>query len=155
MNIGKGSTDITNDYLLPSANYKYIINLKRVYLCIYVDISYHIFILSFRSGCVIPDGDSMVLTGGFERWKHVTRYPGNADLPQLNDERSNHGCSSFLLDDGNKVCKKCKYKGLAFHLFRSTLLPEVRILAKNFWKPQKCLLPFGYLLDPSHLESMG
>ena len=74
-----------------------------MYLCGYI------FILSFRGGCVIPDGDSMVLTGGFRRWKHVTRYPGNAELPQLNDERSNHGCSSFLLDDGNKVCKKCKY----------------------------------------------
>ena len=105
MNIGKGSTDITDDYMLPSAHYKYIINLKRMYLCIYVDISL-LFILSFRGGCVIPDGDSMVLTGGFERWKHVTRYPGNSELPQLNDERSNHGCSSFLLDDGNKVCKK-------------------------------------------------
>ena len=124
-----------------------------MYLCGYI------FILSFRGGCVIPDGDSMVLTGGYERWKHVTRYLNSmmtsTQLPQLNDERSNHGCSSFLLDDGNKVCKKCKYKWLAFYLFRSTLLPEVRILAKNFWKPQKCLLPFGYLLDPSHSESMG
>ena len=59
---------------------------------------------------MIPEGDSMVLTGGVDNWKNVTHYYNwtlsgvdSTDQPQLNDGRSSHGCSSFMHDD-TKVC---------------------------------------------------
>ena len=56
---------------------------------------------------MIPDGDSMVLTGGNHgAVTNVTRYNRTGlveHLPNLVQGRSSHGCSSFL-SDGAKVC---------------------------------------------------
>ena len=67
----------------------------------------------FREACAIPDTDtdSVVITGGW--WlaylSSVTRYyvdGSKEELPNFNIARNDHGCSSYLDSQGNKVGKK-------------------------------------------------
>ena len=63
-----------------------------------------------RSACAIPDGTSVILTGGFlgpsetfsfESTSKVTRYINEREikeLPGLNYGRHSHGCAGFSKD---------------------------------------------------------
>ena len=60
----------------------------------------------FREACAIDMGDSVILTGGYYSQNKVTevRIDGSyIELPELNLERYQHGCSSYLDEYGNKV----------------------------------------------------
>lgn len=61
-----------------------------------------------RRACSIPDGDTVVVTGGdndsySEVISRVSRYNRAAgwvgDLPNLVTGRASHGCSTFTLND--------------------------------------------------------
>ena len=53
----------------------------------------------FKKSCAIPDGDSLVITGGMMSLKKVVRYTGQQGnrelLPDMNEGRYNHGCAAF------------------------------------------------------------
>ena len=60
----------------------------------------------FSDACAIDMRDSVIFTGGTDRRSMVTevRIDGSStDLPELNEERTNHGCTSYLDEYGNKV----------------------------------------------------
>ena len=52
-----------------------------------------------KKSCAIPDGDSLVITGGINFVKKVVRYTsrqGNRELlPDMNEGRYLHGCAAF------------------------------------------------------------
>ena len=60
-----------------------------------------LFTLEYKSkkSCAIPDGDSLVITGGMVFVKKVVRYTsrqGNRELlPDMNEGRYSHGCAAF------------------------------------------------------------
>ena len=57
----------------------------------------------FSDACAIPDGDSVVLTGGMMTLNKVSRYQMDQgwveDLPELKFGRYYHGCAVFAKDD--------------------------------------------------------
>ena len=57
----------------------------------------------FSYACAIPDGDSVVLTGGMFTENKVSRYQMDQgwveDLPDLKFGRVYHGCAAFTKDD--------------------------------------------------------
>eukprot|EP00091_Calanus_sinicus_P014715 TRINITY_DN3235_c1_g1_i1.p1 TRINITY_DN3235_c1_g1~~TRINITY_DN3235_c1_g1_i1.p1 ORF type:complete len:145 (+),score=32.76 TRINITY_DN3235_c1_g1_i1:207-641(+) len=56
--------------------------------------------------CAIPDGKSVLLTGGYYTLQRVSRYDATgyvAELPGLNTGRYHHGCGVFLRQEGTKV----------------------------------------------------
>ena len=63
----------------------------------------------FRLACAIPDGDSVIMTGGYNytNWEmsltRVSRYTREQgwgeDLPDLIFGREDHGCASYTKDD--------------------------------------------------------
>ena len=57
----------------------------------------------FSEACAIPDGDSMLVTGGFFTLTTVSRYSKAQgwveDLPDLAVGRVRHGCTSFSMDN--------------------------------------------------------
>ena len=64
----------------------------------------------FRLACAIPDGDSVILTGGYnyssggnDSLTRVSRYNRKLgwveDLPELKIGREDHGCASYTKDD--------------------------------------------------------
>ena len=58
-----------------------------------------------RDACAIADGDTVVLTGGQNTMRRVSRYGTGGwleDLPSMNLGRADHGCASFL-QEGDKV----------------------------------------------------
>ena len=60
----------------------------------------------YRSACAIPDGDSVILTGGRYTKQTVSRYDSTGyvgNLADLRVGRYNHGCGSYLRHDGTKV----------------------------------------------------
>ena len=60
----------------------------------------------FSEGCGIPDGDSIILTGGARTENRASRYTVNGwleNLPDLKIGRTNHGCASYTAEDGSKV----------------------------------------------------
>ena len=66
----------------------------------------------FSDACAIPDGDSVVLTGGMMTLNKVSRYQMDQgwveDLPELNIGRRYHGCASFTKDDEQVSINLCK-----------------------------------------------
>jgi hypothetical protein len=64
----------------------------------------------YRHACAIPDGDSVLLTGGYYSKQRVSRYDATgymADLPGLNEGRFAHGCGAYLRQDGTQVSIGC------------------------------------------------
>ena len=58
-----------------------------------------------RDACAIADGDTVVLTGGQNTMRTVSRYGAGGwleDLPRMNLGRADHGCASFV-QEGDKV----------------------------------------------------
>ena len=58
-----------------------------------------------RDACAIADGDTVVLTGGQNTMRTVSRYGTGGwleDLPRMNLGRADHGCASFV-QEGDKV----------------------------------------------------
>merc|ERR1719430_3012103 len=58
--------------------------------------------------CSIPDKttDTLLITGGLNTTKTVSRYSGFGfleDLPSLNNGRYNHGCGAYMREDGIQV----------------------------------------------------
>ena len=74
----------------------------------YVHTHYTHFLL--RLACAIPDGDSVIMTGGYnyssggnDSLTRVSRYTREQgwveDLPELLIGREDHGCASYTKDD--------------------------------------------------------
>ena len=66
------------------------------------------FLLIFSHACSIHDvtTDTLIITGGNETKKYVTRYDLLGfveDLPSLNNGRYAHGCGAYLREDGTQV----------------------------------------------------
>ena len=60
----------------------------------------------YSDGCGIPDGNSVILTGGVWTRNKVSRYNVDGwleDLPDLTIGRGSHGCASYTDEDGTKV----------------------------------------------------
>ena len=60
----------------------------------------------------MPDlpSDSLIVTGGYFTMSTVSRYGVSGwveDLPSLTEERSDHGCGSFIREDGTQVKVVC------------------------------------------------
>ena len=57
----------------------------------------------FSDACAIPDGNSVVLTGGMMTLNKVSRYQMDQgwveDLPELKFGRYYHGCAAFTKED--------------------------------------------------------
>ena len=56
----------------------------------------------FRNACAIPDGDSVVLTGGKSTKTKVSRYNRAGwveDMPDLNLPRATHGCAAVDINN--------------------------------------------------------
>ena len=59
----------------------------------------------YSYACAIPDGDSVIITGGTYSLTTVSIYNVEGwqqDLPPLNTGRNSHACSSYL-SGGSKV----------------------------------------------------
>ena len=55
----------------------------------------------YRSACAIPEEASLVITGGVDTLRTVSRYSITGymeDLAELNVGRYGHGCSSYYKD---------------------------------------------------------
>ena len=73
--------------------------------CLYTHINTY-----YRKACAIPDGENVLLTGGYYSRQRVSRYDAAgyvAELPGLNIGRYDPGCGVFLRQDGTKVSTGC------------------------------------------------
>ena len=55
---------------------------------------------TYRGACSIPQGDQIILTGGGETRKTVSRYDKDGwmrDMPSLNQGRYGHGCTTYMI----------------------------------------------------------
>ena len=60
----------------------------------------------FSYSCLIDEGDTFLLTGGYNSGETVSRYNINGwleDLDNLNTGRDSHGCTQYTNNDGVKV----------------------------------------------------
>ena len=76
--------------------------------------NYHI-----RNFCAIDDGDTVVLTGGSDSQKKVTKFniEGKpAFLPDLKTERMYHTCGTFTKEDGETVIQGSNNVFIIFNL---------------------------------------
>ena len=84
--------------------------------------------LFYSFGCAIPQADTVIITGGYNRntWNTVSVYTVEGwqeDLPPLNTNRSAHACSIYWSVDR----RVRKYEGVVIiytkhiKLFRSSL----------------------------------
>ena len=79
----------------------------------------------FRMGCLIDEGESFLMTGGYSEDSgqsgRVTRYDRHGLVRRLNnlqEGRAGHGCTQFINNDGIKVgIFSFTYKWILIHIY--------------------------------------
>ena len=82
--------------------------LKILNLCIGYELHYpHV----PRDACTIPEGGTVLVTGGRFTKFRATRYSRTKgwvkDLPDLKVGRLEHGCAAFTVGDKKVACRSC------------------------------------------------
>jgi len=83
--------------------------------------------------CLIDEGDTFLLVGGFQQENRVSRY--NIDgwlenLDDLNTGRFNHGCTQYQDEDGAMVNVVCGGFDTSYSFLDSC---EVNIMGSSYW----------------------
>ena len=87
----------------------------------------------FSNACAIPDGNSVVVTGGTFSEFSVTRYSSDGvindpDLPWLSSGRWSHACAKYLNEQQETVgISNFRVSMKETSFFRFTLLPGARV----------------------------